>query len=129
MTTTYGYVPVRQSIVRWFVNVAIVRWVGDYQPSIVECELIDLHGKRWLFIVKMPIVTSESLWSDSKFPRPGHLPCVAVSSGYDESGRKTIHIDTSLPCAEEAQDGTAHFEVFADQVIEAPNGYDDLPMV
>jgi len=117
---------IRQTIVRWFIKVRIARWVEDYQPGIVECELIDRLGKRSSFTIKLPVVTTEQLSSASEFPREGYLPCVAIASSSDDAGRDVIVVDTSLPLQEEADGGNTRFEVFADQVIETPRGYDDL---
>ena len=43
------------------VRVQVVRFVDDSFPGFVECELIDAHGRRWLFVEKGPVVTTEHL--------------------------------------------------------------------
>lgn len=41
------------------VSVQIVRFVDDYQPGIVECQLLDAEGAVHFFIEKVPIVAAE----------------------------------------------------------------------
>src|ERR1700722_2651927 len=45
--------------------------VDEWQPGFVECSLRDAQGRTWKSIEKVPVVTTEALWSDSEYPRPG----------------------------------------------------------
>ena len=49
------------------VAVSIVRFVDDYQPGIVACELIDADGRAHTFIDKAPVFTDELLDASSSF--------------------------------------------------------------
>ena len=41
------------------IKIVITRWVSDDQPGFVECQLEDVHGRRWLFVEKTAVVVSE----------------------------------------------------------------------
>jgi hypothetical protein len=101
------------------IGVMIVRWVSDDpQPGIVECELTDRFGKVWRFIEKSAVVSSENLSSESRYPRPGVIPCQVIGRSRDESGREVAEIATESPWGVEAFDGTTRFHVFADELVQ-----------
>ena len=99
------------------VKIQIIRFVDDYQPGIVECQLIDAHGRAWSFIEKIPIVTSEDIWRDSVYPRPAVLDCVIVGRVPDDSGRELVQIDTDKPWGVESVDGNTRFDVLPDSIV------------
>lgn len=99
------------------VKVTILRWVSDDpQPGVVECELVDVHGRHWLFLLKSAIVSAEDLTSRSAYPRPASLDCTIVRRSCDAAGRPVVTIDTSAPLDEESIDGQSQFEVAPDSL-------------
>jgi hypothetical protein len=101
------------------VDISIVRWVDDYQPGIVECQLTDRFGKVWCFIEKLPVVSMDNtLSATSSYPQAGVIACAVTKLGPDAAGREVVAIDTSAPWGVQAVDGTTCFQVFADQVVE-----------
>jgi hypothetical protein len=99
-----------------FVRVSIVAFIDEYQPGFVECWLVDVHGRRWKFHEKVPIVTAERLWADSEYSQPGLVACKVLESRSDSSGRQVLTIDTKTPWAVRSTEGATVFEVFAEQL-------------
>jgi hypothetical protein len=94
------------------VRVVITRYVGDDpQPGIVECELVDANGRRWIFVEKTAVVTGGSLTAETSYPRPGRIACEILSSRKDAAGRTIVLVDTERPCGVESVDGETKFEV------------------
>jgi hypothetical protein len=81
------------------ISVQIVRFVDGHQPGLVECELIDAEGRRHIIIDKVPVLTSENLDAQSKYPVPGSVPCEVLRRYRDESGRELVQrtIGTNVP--------------------------------
>jgi hypothetical protein len=61
-------------------RVDIVAFVDESFPEFVRCAFADANGKRHTFIEKIPVVTTEDLWSDSIYPQQGTVPCEKVES-------------------------------------------------
>lgn len=99
------------------VKIQIVRFVDDYQPGIVECQLIDAHGRTWSFVEKIPIVTAEDIWRESAYPRPAVVDCVIIARIRDDSGREIVQIDTDKPWGVESVEGNTRFEVLPDAIV------------
>ncbi len=97
-------------------EVQIDRFVDEYQPGIVECSLIDGHGKKHLFIEKLPIVTDADLWSDSLYPAPGAIACEIKREFEDPNGQTLLEVSTELPWHVESTEGETRFVVRASQV-------------
>ena len=93
------------------VAVRIVRFVDDYQPGIVACELIDADGRSHTLIDKAPIFTDESLDGSSEYPRPGVVRCTALRTWRDECGRDLTAINTATPYSIESVEGLSDFVV------------------
>jgi hypothetical protein len=94
-------------------RVSITRYVSDEpQPGMVECELVDANGRRWIFVEKTAIVSSANLDADTSYPRRGRIACEIVSSRVD-AGREIFTVDTERPDGVESVDGTTRFEVLA----------------
>ncbi len=55
------------------VRVEIVRFVDDSQPGWVECRLVDARGQEWLFVEKVPIVTSSDLTALTPYPQTQNM--------------------------------------------------------
>ena len=98
------------------VAVRIVRFVDDYQPGIVACELIDADGRSHTLIDKAPIFTDESLDASSEYPRPGVVRCTAPRTWRDEGGRDLIAINTATPYSIESVEGLSDFVVLRSHV-------------
>lgn len=94
------------------VPVEIVRWVDDCQPGIVECVLVDVHGHRWRFIEKLPIVTVADLDASSSYPQSGSIACQVV-----EIRGEVARIDTTKPWGVESVDGVSQFEVLEETLF------------
>jgi|SRR5579859_3632434 len=100
--------------------VEIVRWVKDYQPGIVACELVDADGRRHTFIEKLPIVTAEWLDAASPYPQPGTIQCEVLARWQDTCGREQVRISTERPYAIESAEGLSVFIVLATQLSVTP---------
>jgi len=61
-------------------RVEIVGFVDESFPGFVRCAFADVNGDRHTFIEKIPVVTTQDLWSDSIYPQLGTVPCEKVES-------------------------------------------------
>lgn len=100
--------------------VQIVRWIEDYQPGIVACEILDAHGGRHTIIDKLPYFTAEYLDSSSEYPRPGSIRCEVLSQWRDEVGRDLARISLARPYDMQSTEGLSEFVVLASQLSVAP---------
>jgi hypothetical protein len=73
-------------------RVEIVAFVDESFPGFVRCAFTDAEGTRHTFIEKVPVVTTEELWSDSTYPQSGAVACERVEMTQDTSGRPTAKI-------------------------------------
>lgn len=101
-----------------FVKASAVRFVDAAIPGFVECTLSDSYGRIWTFVEKVPVLTSDSLSIDSRYPHPVEIACSIVSQGLDSDGRPIVRISTALPDGVETIDRVSEFSVFADQVTQ-----------
>jgi hypothetical protein len=99
------------------VSVTISRFVDEHQPGFVECLLKDADGQDHTFLEKTPIVSSESLWSDSQYPRSGAIACVIEAEYLDESGNMRVRISTEQPWSVESTAGASRFVVWPSQMV------------
>ena len=68
-------------------RVQIVRFVDEEpQPGIVESQFSDAQGELHSIIDKVPLFTSDVLWSDSEYPQPGSMECRVIERISDSSG-------------------------------------------
>jgi hypothetical protein len=104
------------------VRVTITRYVDDDQPGWVECVLTDAWGKAWLFVQKVPIVTTSELDSLSQYPQPGVIACQIVEKQRDGGGREVITVDTATPWGVETTTGEVRFDVLPEQLAECERG-------
>ena|ERR1700722_15152475 len=95
------------------VRVQIVRFVDEADPGFVECELLDAHGRRWLFVEKGPVVTSDYLTAQDSYPRPGVIACAILG----RTGQ-IAHIDTASPWGIESTQGETKFDVQDELLVE-----------
>ena len=101
------------------VKVTITRYVGDDpQPGIVECELHDVHGRRWRFLEKTAIVSANDLGAATVYPVPGLIAGEVVERRRDGTGREIIRIDTERPWGVASVDGVTQFEVLPGSIVE-----------
>jgi len=99
------------------ISITISRFVDEHLPGFVECELIDAQGERHTFLEKVPIVTRETLWSSSSYPRSGSIPCLVEENWQDESGQLVVSVSTELPFHVESVAGQSNFVVLASDVL------------
>ena len=76
-------------------RVDIVSFVDESFPGFVRCAFLDADGKRHTFIEKVPVVTTQDLWTDSIYPQQGSVPCEKVESleGQTERGLVRVILD------------------------------------
>ncbi|MDZ4868073.1 MAG: hypothetical protein SGI91_12190 [Alphaproteobacteria bacterium] len=92
-------------------SIAIVRFIDDEpQPGVVECELVDADGKVHRFVEKTAVVSSDHLFRNTAYPRPGVIACEVESSWVDENGQALARVNTN-PWSVESIDGVATFVV------------------
>jgi hypothetical protein len=102
----------------------IVRWVDDYQPGIVACELVDAQGRHHSFIGKVPIFSTEdNLDANSTYPRRGALRCTVRSRWKNADGQELVSISITEPDGEETTEGLQEFVVSSAQVSRIPRGH------
>jgi hypothetical protein len=99
------------------VRVTITRYVDDDQPGWVEAHLTDARGKEWVFIEKVPILTSTDLHAGSCYPQPGVIACQTIERSPDTAESGVVTVDTKLPWGVESTTGATRFEVFRDQLV------------
>jgi hypothetical protein len=105
-------------------RVEIVRFVDEYQPGVVACEFTDATGNRHTIVDKVPMFSSEQLWSDSKYPTTGDVRCTILSSWHNSTGQNLSQITIDKPDGLEASNGLSEFVVLASQILndqETPN--------
>jgi hypothetical protein len=105
-----------------FLKVSITRFVDSHFPGFVECQFLDVHGVTKKFEEKIPVVTTEDLWIDSEYPRPGVVECAVVRRRLDESRRMRVTIDLNEPLWLEPLDRENIVEVFAAQLDDQEEG-------
>jgi hypothetical protein len=97
-------------------KVSITRFVDDHQPGVVECVFSDARGVSHTVIEKIPVITTEDLRSDSRYPRGGEIACTVLERFVDSRGEHVVRIDTELPWHVETVEGETVFEVPASLV-------------
>lgn len=102
------------------IRASIVRWYSDDNPGFVECRLTDRFGKEWVFVEKLPVVSSDNLDSKSSYPQPAWIACEIVSHGRDDVNREIVEVDTELPWGVWSVDDVSRFHLFRDQLAERP---------
>jgi hypothetical protein len=105
-------------------RVEIVRFVGECQPGVVACEFTDATGNRHTIVDKVPMFSSEQLWSDSKYPTTGDARCTILGSWHNSTGQNLSQITIDKPDGPETSNGQTEFAVLASQILhdhEAPN--------
>jgi hypothetical protein len=101
------------------IKVTITRYLSDEpQPGIVECQLLDAHGRLWLFVEKSAIVSANSLHARTAYPQPGAIAGEVVERCRNSEGREVVRINTEQPYGVSSVDGTAQFDVFAESLEE-----------
>jgi len=103
-------------------RVQIVRYVEDYFPGIVECELLDAACRVHTFIEKGPVVSVVcDKWPspEDKYPMNGSIRCEILERWHDPDGRDLVRVTTEQPDYVETKDGVMGFVVLSSQVISA----------
>ena len=96
--------------------VCIERLVDEHFPGFVECSLLDAFGRTHRFIEKAPVVSMETLRSDSQYPRPGAIACRIVREWHSDDAGPLVLVDTERPWGVESTEGRTSFVVLASQV-------------
>jgi hypothetical protein len=96
------------------VQVTLSKFIDESFPGWVECWLEDVHGRRWKFNEKAPVVSDKDLWTDSEYPQTGEIACTVLQRIADASHRYVVTIDTA---GTESIEGCTVFDVLAEQVI------------
>lgn len=73
-------------------RVSIARFVDEHFPGFVECEISDVDGVRYLIEDKVPIFTTENLWSDSTYPAEGTVGCEILERMTDDHGNEIVRV-------------------------------------
>jgi hypothetical protein len=100
-------------------RVQISRYVEDYFPGIVECQLLDAAGCVHTFIEKGPVVSDGWPGPDDKYPIGGLIRCEILEEWHDPDGRDLVRVTTEQPDLVETKDGVTEFVVLSKQVISA----------
>jgi hypothetical protein len=95
------------------VRVQVTRIVDDAFPGFVECALVDVHGRRWLFREKGPVVTNDYLTASDAYPQPGVIACQVVARAGG-----VVRIDTIRPWHVESAEGETQFEVAEELLVD-----------
>ena len=101
--------------------VQIVRFVDDHQPGWVECEFVDAEGHSHTIIEKVPVVTSEDLDAESRYPKAGTVRCEILKQYRDNEGRELVFITTDKPLGIESTEGESEFTVLASLITSREN--------
>lgn len=96
--------------------VEISRFIDEHQPGFVECTMVDAFGQSHSFQEKVPIVSTEDLWSSSTYPRAGSIRCAIEEEWSDAEGRQLIRVNTEHPWGVESMTGQRQFTVFSSQL-------------
>jgi hypothetical protein len=102
------------------VSVDIVRYIDDSCPGFVECWLVDVSGREWLFHDKVPVVTLADIDAHSNYPQPGVIACEVIARRCQSDGREIVRINTEIPWSVEATTGETCFEVYVEQLTDIP---------
>jgi hypothetical protein len=100
-------------------RVQIVRYVDDYFPGIVECELVDAAGHLHIFVEKGPVVSNKWPGPDDSYPMSGVIRCEVLEQWRDPDGRDLLRVTTERPDYVETKDHVMEFVVPSSQVISA----------
>jgi hypothetical protein len=104
------------------VRVSILQYVNDDQPRFVECRLIDVTGRAWHFVEKVPVVTTADLNAQSSYPQPGIVACEVIDTRRAADGTTVVTIDTDRPWGVAAVAGETRFDVAAELLTEIDEG-------
>ena len=100
-------------------KIVIARYISDEpQPGLVECELKDVYGRRWLFVEKAAVVSSEKLDATTTYPRQGVIAGQVIQQLPAWEGQETVRFDTRHPWGVESVDGETQFDVHRSLVVQ-----------
>jgi hypothetical protein len=98
----------------------ITRYVSDEpQPGIVECEMVDAHGRRWLFLEKTAVISSFHLDACTCYPRPAIIAVEVVGRFQDAQLGEILRIDTDRPWGIQSVEGETLFEILPTLLVES----------
>lgn len=99
-----------------YLAVRIVRFVDDYQPGWVACELRDASGQSHTIIEKARVLGTERLDAASVYPRSGRVGCEVLARWRDPDGRELVRVSTATPWGIVSTKGVSDFVVLAEQL-------------
>lgn len=99
-------------------RVDIIAFVDESFPSFVRCAFIDADGKRHTFIEKVPVVTTQELWSDSTYPQPGVVPLEGIEKLQDGTHRGLARATIGAGYSMDSPGYSAHFIVLESQLVD-----------
>jgi hypothetical protein len=84
----------------------------------MECAFTDTAGYEHKFVEKVPVVTTDELYSDSTYPRPCEIVCTLISERPRLNGQVLMRVDTTWPWGLESINGQSQFEVLREEISE-----------
>lgn len=96
--------------------VQIVAVMDDWQPGWVKCIFTDIYGKEWSIVEKAPVVTIDDIDANSTYPIELAIQCEILSQSIN-----VVTINLENPWGISAEDGTAIFEVYENQIKDISN--------
>lgn len=97
-------------------EVTVLRYISnDPPPGIVEFQLEDANGHRWLFLDKTAIVSGPR--ADTTYPQPGIVAGETVPHGRGTAKCEVIRISTERPCFVQSVDGSTEFDVATETLV------------
>jgi len=103
------------------IQIKIMSIMDTHQPGFVECLFSDAWGAVHVVHEKIPVVSCENLWADSKFPADGAIRCEIINEWVDNEGRKLITVSTEKPDYIETVDGINQFDLLPYQLVNFAN--------
>jgi hypothetical protein len=98
------------------VKIQIERVVDENYPIWLEAALVDINGKRWIFIDKAPIFFTDYVLTNP--PVDATMRCSVVKNYFDSSNREVYIISTETPDhIEDQETGCSEFYVYKEQLV------------
>ena len=79
---------------------------------------MDANSEQYLFLEKMPLVTSQSLGPDTTFPQLGFIACEIETTWLDEAGRVLAKVNADIPWGVASSSGATQFVISKTQIAK-----------
>ena len=93
-------------------------FVDEHQPGFVECAFTDAQGRPHKIVDKLPIFTSQNLWTDLEYPQPSVIRCEILDQKQDSSGRRVARVTIAKPDDLESLDGLCEFVLLRSEIFD-----------